>query len=129
MSVQRRIAAFFDLAMQDLDAASLLAEHANRYAPYHVQQAVEKMLKAVLLHRNVEAGVDHRLDVLVGKLADSDPWKSAFRPFERYTPYATTYRYPTPGGRTAPAPPPQGLIEDIAAIRVLLDRARRELAG
>jgi HEPN domain-containing protein len=127
MSVPRRIGAFIDLAEQDLDAAAALAERGNRYAAYHVQQAVEKLLKALLLHRELETGVEHRLDVLVARLLDTDPWKTALRAFERYTPYATTYRYPAPGGRVAPAPPAPGLMDDALALRALLERARREL--
>jgi hypothetical protein len=35
MSVARRIAAFLDLAGQDVDAAKTLAATGNRYAAYH----------------------------------------------------------------------------------------------
>ena len=63
MSVQRRIAAFLDLAEQDIDAARTLAATNNRYAAYHCQQAAEKLIKAVLLHRGFASGTEHRLDV------------------------------------------------------------------
>ena len=99
MSVARRIAAFLDLAAQDVDAARTLAATRNRYAAYHCQQAAEKLIKAVLLHRGIESGTEHRLDVLVDKLPDDDPWKPKLRPLDVYSPYATTFRYPTPGGR------------------------------
>lgn len=62
MSVPRRIAAFLDLASHDVDAARTLATTKNRYAAYHCQQAAEKLIKAVLLHRGLEAGTEHRLD-------------------------------------------------------------------
>lgn len=96
MSVPRRIAAFLDLASQDVDAARTLATTKNRYAAYHCQQAAEKLIKAVLLHRGLEAGTEHRLDVLVDELPNDDCWKADLRPLEIYLPYATTYRYPTP---------------------------------
>ena len=78
MSVARRIVAFLDLAVQDVDAAKTLASTRNRYAAYHCQQAAEKLIKAVLLHRSIESGTEHRLDVLVDKLPDDDPWKPSF---------------------------------------------------
>ncbi len=71
MSVPRRIAAFLDLAAQDADAARTLATTKNRYAAYHCQQAAEKLMKAVLLHRGRESGTEHRLDALVDGLPDS----------------------------------------------------------
>jgi hypothetical protein len=97
MSVPRRIVAFLDLAAQDAEAARTLAATNNRYAAYHCQQAVEKLIKAVLLHRNVESGTEHRLDVLVDELLDGDPWKAKLRLLETCSPYATAYRYPTWG--------------------------------
>jgi hypothetical protein len=87
MSVPRRIAAFLDLARADVDAARTLAATSNRYAAYHCQQAAEKLIKAVLLHRGLESGTEHRLDILVDKLADTDPWKPKLRPLEAYSPY------------------------------------------
>lgn len=127
MSVPRRIAAFLELAVQDVEAARTLAATNNRYAAYHCQQAVEKLIKAVLLHRGVESGTEHRLDILVDELPDSDPWKSRLRPLEIYSPYATTYRYPTPGGRIVAAPDMAQVTKDADAIEALIKDARASL--
>lgn len=127
MSVPRRIAAFLDLAAQDVEAARTLAATNNRYAAYHCQQAAEKLIKAVLLHRGVESGIEHRLDILVDDLPDSDPWKSRLRPLEIYSPYATTYRYPTPGGRIVAAPDMAQVAKDADAIDALIKDARASL--
>jgi HEPN domain-containing protein len=127
MSVPRRIAAFLDLADADVEAARALAAAKNRYAAYHCQQAAEKLIKAVLLHRGKEAGTEHRLDVLVDELPDSDPWKARLRPLEVYLPYATTYRYPTPGGRIVAAPDPAQVSADASDIEVLIKAARADL--
>lgn len=127
MSVPRRIAAFLDLAAQDADAARTLATTKNRYAAYHCQQAAEKLMKAVLLHRGRESGTEHRLDVLVDELPDSDPWKAKLRPLEIYLPYATTYRYPTPGGRIVAAPDMAQVSADADAIDALIQEARAHL--
>lgn len=127
MSVPRRIAAFLELAAQDVEAARTLAATHNRYAAYHCQQAAEKLIKAVLLHRGVESGVEHRLDVLVDELPDSDPWKSRLRPLETYLPYATTYRYPTPGGRIVAAPDMAQVAMDADTIGILIKDAQASL--
>jgi len=127
MSVPRRIVAFLDLAAQDAEAARTLAATNNRYAAYHCQQAVEKLIKAVLLHRNVESGTEHRLDVLVDELLDGDPWKAKLRLLETYSPYATAYRYPTPGGRIVAAPDMAKVVVDADAIEALIKEARAGL--
>jgi HEPN domain-containing protein len=64
MSVEKRVRAFLELASKDTEAADLLLAGGNRYSAYHVQQAVEKLTKALLLARGIEAGVEHRLEEL-----------------------------------------------------------------
>lgn len=88
----------------------------NRHAAYHCPQAAEKLIKAVLLHRNRESG-----------LPDSDSWKAKLRPLDVYSPYATTYRYPTPGGRIAPAPDMARVVADASVIDDLIKEARTSL--
>lgn len=127
MSVPRRVAALLELAAQDADAARTLAAANNRYAAYHCQQAAEKLAKAVLLHRSVESGAEHRLDVLFALLPKGDPWEARLRPFEEWSPYATTFRYPTPGGRIVAAPDPAKVTAATSALDALLLAARDEL--
>jgi HEPN domain-containing protein len=127
MSVPRRVAAFLDLAAEDVAAARTLAATKNRYAAYHCQQAAEKLIKAVLLHRGLEAGREHRLDVLVDRLAEDDPWKAKLRPLDVYLPFATTYRYPTPGGRIVAAPGWDGVSKDATTMAALIEEARADL--
>lgn len=117
----------FDLAAADLDAAQLLAQGQNRYAAYHVQQAVEKLIKAVILASGREAGTEHRLDVLMARLDPNDVWRHRLDPFVAYTPYATTFRYPTPGGRIPDAPPMGEITRDIQELRPILDEMRAKL--
>jgi HEPN domain-containing protein len=128
MSVPRRVAGLLDLAEADVEAADLLAAKGNRYAAYHLQQAVEKLMKALLLAAGQEGGVEHRLDVLFARLSEEGPWKGRLRGFVGYTQYATTFRYPTPGGRIPAAPDPVELAKDLAVLRPLLEDLRRALA-
>lgn len=127
MSVEKRIRAYLDLTEQDLDAAEVLAKAGNRYSAYHCQQAVEKLVKALLLRASTEAGLEHRLDVLISRLGDQHPWMAVLRPFDKYTPFATTFRYPTPGGRIPASAPAESVLVDVVELRGLLARARAEL--
>jgi hypothetical protein len=80
----------------------------------------------LLIHHDIEPGLDHHLDVLVGKLPDSEAWKGKLAPLHKYTPYATTYRYATPGGRVPSPPAAAGVASDAAHISTLIADARRQ---
>ena len=69
----------------------------NRYSAYHVQQAVEKITKALLLARGIEAGIEHRLEELFKRFPPDDAWPLRLLPLVSYSAYATAFRYPTPG--------------------------------
>ncbi|HWO24336.1 MAG TPA: HEPN domain-containing protein [Kofleriaceae bacterium] len=59
------MSAYLELATKDAEAADWLVAGGNRYAAYHAQQAVEKLTKAVLLAKGIEAGIEHRLEELL----------------------------------------------------------------
>ena len=69
---KERLRALLYLAEQDTDAAKLLSSRGNHYAAYHCQQAAEKLIRALLLQHDIEPGLDHHLDVLIGKLPDGE---------------------------------------------------------
>jgi len=124
------VAGYLAAAADDLDAARrLAAPPANRLAAYHLQQAAEKLVKALLVHRNIHPGVEHRIDVLVCMLDPSDPWHPLLDPLDRFTPYATTYRYPSPTGRLKAGPNTSNVLAEAKEIEALLDRAHRELGA
>ncbi len=75
MSVEKRVAAYLELATKDAEAAELLVAGGNRFAAYHMQQAVEKLTKAALLAKGIEAGIEHRLEELFKRFAEGDPWR------------------------------------------------------
>jgi HEPN domain-containing protein len=127
MSVEKRVLAFLQLAEEDVNAAELLLAGKNRYAAYHLQQATEKLIKAVLLARRGEAGVEHRIETLLERLPGEDSWRVRLSPFEIYSAYATTFRYPTPGGRIPQDPGEEDVRRDALALRGLLAAARSEL--
>jgi len=128
MSEERRISAFLAVADADIEAARALARIANRNAAFLCQRAAEKLTKAVLQERGIDFGTEHRLDVLVERLPGNDPWKPRLKPLESLTPFATTYRYPTLGGRIPAAPDLSVLEAQIVLIDGLLKTARAELS-
>jgi HEPN domain-containing protein len=84
----------------DLDAARRLAHPTvNRLAAFHLQQAAEKLVKAVRLARGLPATAEHHINVLVAGLPADDPLRPLLAPLHELTPYATTFRYPTIRGR------------------------------
>ena len=107
----------------------MLAAHGNHYAAYHCQQAAEKLIRALLLQHDIEPGLGHHLDVLIGKLPESEPWKAKLMVLHKYTPYATTYRYATSGGRVPASPDAAGVMADAAHIAELIADARKLLVG
>jgi HEPN domain-containing protein len=72
-------------------------------AAYHCQQAAEKLVKAVLIHRGIEPARSHDIDTLIGRLPQADPSQPILRTLGRFTPYAIAFRYP--GEDIDPSPP------------------------
>ena len=126
---RERLRALLHLAAEDTRAAALLAAHDNHYAAYHCQQAAEKLIRAWLIHHEIEPGLSHHLDMLVAQLPEGEAWKARLAPLHRYTPYATTYRYATPGGRVPTAPEASGVARDAEHITALIDETRSVLVG
>ena len=125
MSANLVIAAYVRIAKQDLDAARLVNQAANRNAAYLCEQAAEKLIRAVLTSEGVQAGIRHELPDMVTKIPDANPVKSLLRAVEHLDAYATAYRYPSPRGRIKPAPTPAEIDQDI----VKIDAALVEIAA
>ena len=129
MSVDKRVRAYLELATKDAEAAELLLAVGNRYSAYHVQQAVEKITKALLLAQGVEAGIEHRLEELFKRFPAESEWPARLLPFASYSAYATAFRYPTPGGRIPADPPADVLRRDVSSLRDLVALTRDRLLG
>ena len=96
----RVIAAYLDDVDLELDAARrLVVDPPNRFAAFHLQQASEKLVKAVRLSRGLRVTADHDLEALVDELSHDDAWRAKLRVLEPLSAYATTYRYPSPTGK------------------------------
>jgi hypothetical protein len=125
------IAKLLDAAALDLDAAKrLLVDPPNVLAANHLQQAAEKILGAVRLHRGLLNTKDHDLVILIDgrpageprPLPAGDPWRDRFRPLEPLSAYATTFRY-----SLSPTPKLGDLRAMLATLTSLHELARTEL--
>jgi HEPN domain-containing protein len=124
----RVIAAFLDDVDLEIDAARrLVADPPNRLAAFHLQQAAEKLVKAVRLNRGLRAIADHDLEALVDELPHDDPWRAKLRVLEPLSAYATTYRYPSPTGKRKGGPSADEVLVWIKTISGLNVEGRASL--
>jgi HEPN domain-containing protein len=123
--MNRKAESLLSLAEKDLaHAADNLHRH-PRHAAFSVQQAAEKMIKAVLETEGVSyPSTSHQLDQLVARIPTSNPFRGDLLPLTRLTPAATKYRYPTPSGDVPKDPPGAEIEEDMAAVKGLLPEIR-----
>jgi HEPN domain-containing protein len=119
------IAAYLDDVDLDLDAAKrLIAEPPNRLAAFHLQQAAEKLIKAVRLGHGLRVTAEHNLELLIGELPRDDPWRAKLVVLESLSSYATSYRYPSPSGRRKDAPGGNEVVAWLKTIGELNAEAR-----
>lgn len=105
MAAEVQIASLLRIAAEDLEGAKLLQKAGNRNSFYLCEQAAEKVIRAVLTSEGQHGGIRHHLDEMVDLIPDINPMKARLRAVEELSAYATTWRYPTPGGRV---PRPKG---------------------
>jgi HEPN domain-containing protein len=116
-------------ALEDLDAAHrLLVPPPNRLASYHLQQAAEKLAKAVLVARGVHTTKEHRLEILLDALLPEDPWRERLRELVHLDRFATAFRYPGTTGRLPAGEATEKAHQDEATLRGLLEGFRKERA-
>lgn len=123
MSAETLIAAHLRLASSDLREARVLAEAEGRNAVYLAEQAAEQLVLAIAQSENIqfERSKRHLLDFMITALPDSNPFKAALGRVSWLEAYATTYRYPKPGGRLAKPPSDRELAD---ALQIIDDTLR-----
>ncbi len=75
MANPKRVQALLALAEEDSGAVRILLGFSMRIARYHVQQSAEKAVKALLEHRGINPGREHRFEVLAEMLPEGDRWR------------------------------------------------------
>lgn len=128
MALDRVVEGYLKAAEEEIDAARrLMRPPPNRLAAYHLQQAAEKLTKAVLVDRGQHPGREHRISVLLARLEAADPWRARLEPLDHLSAYATAYRYPGTSGRLRRAPDAPKLAGDADAVDALIRQARSDL--
>jgi HEPN domain-containing protein len=125
VSTERVIGALLLIAREDLEAADVLQAATNRNAAYHLEQAAEKIIKAVLTSEGQHAGISHHLDAMVRALPDAHPMKVSLGDLVELQAFATTFRYGTPVGRVHPPLPAIDYARLAAQVRSALKAALR----
>ena len=93
-SQRERIAAFVQLASEELEVATWLVVKAPRQSAYLAQQAAEKSLKAYLTFHEIEFPFIHNLEKLVDLCAgQEEPFADIKLLAQQLTPYAVELRY------------------------------------
>lgn len=121
MSVEVRIASLLRVAAIDLADARTLSGTGSRNAAYLLEQAAEKLIRAVLTSEAVHPGIKHELDKMVDAVPDVNPLKPLLREIEHLGRFATSFRYPTAEGKIAPLP--ADITKSIDAVQRALDAA------
>ena len=101
---RRRIAAFLQIADEEIRAAETLAAFLPRQSAFFQQQGVEKLLRAVLEASDVLAGPTHNLRTLTDVLPADHAMRATFLSFEEFSSEATRYRYPSGSGDAPKVP-------------------------
>jgi len=121
------VAAYLDDVATELRAVEqLMTPELNRLASFHLQQAAEKLVKAIRLHRGKHATTQHQISLLLSDLPVGDPWIARLTPLNDLSQFATSYRYASEVGRVRSGLDEPALRTRVAQIRALLDDALAE---
>jgi hypothetical protein len=96
---EQRVASFLALAEEELAACKQLMRQYPRQCTFSLEQAAEKLLKAVLTAEAIVFAAGHRqLGARAALLPEEHIWRADLMAFDRFSSSATALRYPTPGG-------------------------------
>ena len=114
------------LAMADRDLQMLALardpdDASDESFGFHVQQAVEKCLKAWIALLGQEYPLTHELDALVGRIRPHDDRVADFADLARFSPFAVTFRYEPLPEDAAPIDRPLA-IRQIGSLRRAVER-------
>ena len=117
-----KVLSFIRLAREDLVVArKLMAEH-PRHSAFNIEQAAEKLLKAVLTAEGIVfTASHHQLGLLAGLLPTGHLWRADLIAFDEFSSYATKVRYPTPGGGMPQDPGGDELDRGWDSVALLVD--------
>ena len=100
----RVVTAYLDDIEAELAAFDALVAIGSRFAAFHLEQAAEKLIRAVRIHRKLVVTSTHDIVLLVDghpgdplkeprPLPAGDPWRARMREHEWLSKFATAFRY------------------------------------
>jgi len=136
----RVVASYLDDVAAELEAFDALVAVGSRFAAFHLEQAAEKLIRAVRIHRKLVVTNTHDIVLLIDghpddpsreprPLPDGDPWRARMREHEWLSKFATAFRYPTSTGRRDQGPTDDELRKAKQKLAEHLALARKELTG
>jgi HEPN domain-containing protein len=136
----RVVQAYLDDVAAELEAFDALFAAHSRFAAFHLEQAAEKLIRAIRIDRKLQVTNTHDLTLLIDghagdpsreprPLPDGDPWRARMLEHEWLSKFATSYRYPTSSGRRDHEPTDDELRRSKQKLAEHLALARRELLG
>jgi HEPN domain-containing protein len=121
------VRAWLEQVARDLDAAwscSRGERAVNDRAAYHVQQAAEKLVKAVLVAHEIPPPRFHDIEVLAALLPAGVDQRDRYLALDRFTMYATTFRYPSEEEDVEPEPTTEEIdawIEEVRSLKLAFE--------
>jgi HEPN domain-containing protein len=115
-------ASFLVLARDELGAAKLLLRaHHGRQASFHLQQAAERLIQAVLTAEGIGFARTHQLGTMAALLPEDHSWRADVAALDDLTSHATAYRFPLPSGGVPVAPDERELAAAVDRLALLLE--------
>ncbi|MEZ4228798.1 MAG: HEPN domain-containing protein [Polyangiaceae bacterium] len=124
---KKMVPGYLTAAEEAARGAQLLAEQGNRYGAYLLSQSLEQIAKAVRVHQGEYPTLSHSIEQLVSGLPNPEPWSTRLLGLRELNKYATSFRYPTTGGRLDPGPSADKVTEYVQKLTALIELARKEL--
>jgi HEPN domain-containing protein len=118
-----------ELARNDIRVARTVLSFDPGNAAFHLEQAAEKLAKAVLTVEGITFGITHQVGALAAMLPTDHIFRADLASFDRLSSFGTSTRYPLPGGGMPRLPSKDFLeegIRDVASIVGEVDDFRRE---
>jgi len=118
--VSDRAESFIILARKDLELTRLVSVKDPGNAAFHLHRAAEKLARAVL-HIGIASGVTRQIGALAAMLPSDHVFRPELASFDRFSSFATSTRYPMPGGGLPRLPAKEFLAEGIREVASLVD--------
>lgn len=115
------IESFILLAREDLAVAWKVLPTFPRHAAFHLEQAAEKLVKAVLAAERLDVPRSHHIGALARLLPDDHLWRADLMAWDGLSLYAAATRYPHPGGRMPEIPDEATLRRQWSDVAELVD--------